>query len=64
MRIAVGSLMQESNTFSPVRSDLEFFTADYLLTGEAIAALARRTRIEISGFFDTLAARKIGRAHV
>jgi microcystin degradation protein MlrC len=55
MRIAVGSVMQESNTFSPVHSDLEFFKADYLVAGEAMVSYAGRARIEISGFFDTLA---------
>jgi microcystin degradation protein MlrC len=55
MRIAVGSIMQESNTFSPVKAGLDFFTADYLLRGEEVASLARRARVEISGFFATLA---------
>ncbi len=58
MRIAIGSIMQESNTFSPAQSDLAFFTADYLLRGEEIIAFARRSRVEVSGFLDTLAAQE------
>lgn len=59
MRIAVGSLMQESNTFSPVYSDLEFFQADCLVAGEEMVPFATRARIEIAGFFDTLATERV-----
>jgi microcystin degradation protein MlrC len=54
VRIAVGSLKQESNTFSPITSDLEFFDADTRLGGEEILPFARRTRIELSGFLNAL----------
>ena len=59
VRIAIGSIMQESNTFSPVLSDLAFFTADYLLRGEEIIPFAHRSRVEVSGFLDTLAAQDV-----
>ncbi|HET8998589.1 MAG TPA: M81 family metallopeptidase [bacterium] len=58
LRIAVGSLKQESNTFSPVTSDLDFFDADTRLSGEAILPFARRARIELSGFLDALDAER------
>jgi len=54
VRVAVGSLKQESNTFTPVKSGLEFFEVDTRLDGEAILPFARRARIELSGFLDAL----------
>jgi microcystin degradation protein MlrC len=59
MRIAVGSIKQESNTFSPMTSDLEFFNADTRLVGEAILPYARRSRIELSGIVETLEAEQV-----
>jgi len=55
MRIAVGALGQESNTFSPIASDLEFFKAHTLLAGDAVVEFARCSRVELSGFLDVLA---------
>jgi len=55
MRVAVGSLVQESNTFSPITSDLDVFRAHTLLSGDAVLDFARRCRIEISGFLEVLA---------
>src|SRR5579883_601831 len=50
MRVLTGSLVQESNTFSPLRSGLDFFRAGCLLfDGESLEAMAER-RAELSGF--------------
>lgn len=57
MRIALGSLKQESNTFAPTDSDLEFFRADTLVAGADVLEFGRRTRVELSGFLDALAER-------
>jgi microcystin degradation protein MlrC len=56
MRIAVGSLKQESNTFSPFLTDLEFFDADTRLRGDAVLRFAREARVELTGFLDALEA--------
>ncbi len=54
MRVLVGSLMQESNTFSPVRADLSFFESGTLLFGEAsLEAMAGR-RTELGAFVEVL----------
>ena len=55
MRVAVGGLSQESNTFVPMKSDLEVFRARTLLRGDAVLDFARRTRVELTGFLDVLA---------
>jgi len=59
MRIAVGSLVQESNTFAPTLSDLESFEAGTLVTGDAVLEFGRRTRIELPAFLDVLAERGV-----
>ena len=55
MRVAVGGLSQESNTFVPMKSDLEVFRARTLVRGDAVLDFARRTRVELTGFLDVLA---------
>ena len=52
MRIGVGYLLQETNTFSPVETRLEDF---HLLLGTAILDRWRGTRTEIGAFLDVLA---------
>ena len=58
MRIAVGSLKQESNTFAPADSDLEFFRADTFVAGPDVLEFGGRTRVELSGFLNVLRARR------
>jgi microcystin degradation protein MlrC len=51
LRIAVGSLMQESNSFTPVPTRMEEFG---LVTGAAAIESRAGTRTELAGFVDTL----------
>jgi microcystin degradation protein MlrC len=54
VRVAVGQLMEESNTFVRQRADLDHFAANQLLRGEEVLRL-RGTRVEVGGFLDVLA---------
>lgn len=54
MRIAIGSLMQETNTFAPVRATVETFRAMYLHRGEAMLTGFGSARVEVPGFLDVL----------
>jgi microcystin degradation protein MlrC len=56
MRIAIGQLMEESNTFVRQRADLAHFQANQLLHGEEVVEKLRGTRVEVGGFLDALAA--------
>jgi microcystin degradation protein MlrC len=51
MRIGVGCLLQESNTFSPLPTTLEEFG---LVTGPQVLAGRQETRTELDGFIDVL----------
>ena len=50
MRVAVGGLMQETNSFSPVPTTLADFEAEYLLRGDEIREYFAGTNTEIAGF--------------
>ena len=50
MRVAVGGLMQESNSFSPVGTALADFESEYLLRGSEIPEYFAGTNTEIAGF--------------
>jgi microcystin degradation protein MlrC len=50
MRILVGSLIQESNTFSPLRADLAFFRSGCLCFDQESLDLLSGTRTELGGF--------------
>jgi microcystin degradation protein MlrC len=53
MRFAVGMLCLECNTFSPERTDLDYFRRNgFLLFGEDILEYHRNARNELSGFLD------------
>jgi microcystin degradation protein MlrC len=56
MRIAIGSLMQETNSFAPVPTDLRTFADGYLWYGEELLRNYPSMRVEVTGFLDTLAA--------
>ena len=53
MRIAFGALRQETNTFVPGRSTLQWFHDDHLLFGDEIYSL-RGTRHELAGFLSAM----------
>ena len=54
MRIAIGSLFQESNTFSPRPTTIESFEAVYLWRGDEAFSKLRTARIEIPGILSVL----------
>jgi microcystin degradation protein MlrC len=55
MHIAIGSIVQEGNTFAPTPTDLEAFAADFLWYGEELLAGYRDMRVEVAGFLHVLA---------
>ncbi|RKX31469.1 MAG: hypothetical protein DRP71_13390 [Verrucomicrobia bacterium] len=54
MKIFLSGLYQETNSFSPVRTDIETFKRGYLLSGNSIRSRLQGTNTEIGGFFDAL----------
>ena len=54
MRIALASLMQESNAFNPNATTIEDFEADYLWRGDALLRRARGRDVEIAGCVEVL----------
>lgn len=56
MRIAVGSLMQETNTFVPSRTTLDTFRRVYLRRGNEVLDGFGAARVEVTGFLDVLRA--------
>ncbi|MDR3537948.1 MAG: M81 family metallopeptidase [Acetobacteraceae bacterium] len=55
MRIAVGSLMQETNTFVPFRTTVDTFNAYYLRRDAELLTGFGSARVEIPGFLSVLA---------
>lgn len=51
MRVAIGSLLQETNTFSPQATRREHFQ---ITRGEALLEAARHEKTEVHGFLDVL----------
>jgi microcystin degradation protein MlrC len=56
VRIAIGSIIQEGNTFAPTPTGLEAFAADYLWYGEELLGGYHDMRVEVAGFLDVLRA--------
>ncbi|OQB42967.1 MAG: hypothetical protein BWY06_00391 [Candidatus Latescibacteria bacterium ADurb.Bin168] len=56
MRIAIGGIYHESNSFSTRLTTLEDFQASSLLTGDAIIDHWQDTNSEVAGFLDGIAA--------
>ena len=56
MRVAVGSLLQETNTFSPQTTRRGHFQ---LATGSALLEAARREETEVLGFLDVLESEEV-----
>lgn len=55
MRIAIGSLMQETNTFVPFRTTVDTFNAYYLRRDAELLTGFGAARVEIPGFLSVLA---------
>jgi microcystin degradation protein MlrC len=56
MRIAIGSLMQETNTFAPTPTGLDSFEAVYHWQGEELLHRYGAARVEMAAFLDVLKA--------
>lgn len=56
LRVAIGSLMQETNTFVPSHTTIETFERLYLWRGAGIIEGFGAARVEVTGFLDTLRA--------
>lgn len=54
MNIVIGSMMQETNTFSPIPTDRQAFINNYLYYDEAVINHLTGTRTELGGFLDIL----------
>jgi microcystin degradation protein MlrC len=54
MRIAVGQLFQESNTFAPIPTTLATFEAVFFRRGEELRTGFGDSRVEVPAFFDVL----------
>jgi microcystin degradation protein MlrC len=54
MRVAIGSLMQETNTFAPFRTTLATFESTYLRRGAELLTGFGAARVEVTGFLDVL----------
>jgi microcystin degradation protein MlrC len=60
MRYAVGTLSLEGNSFSPERTDLDYFWENgYLLFGEEILGYHAQVKNELSGFLDVCARQSV-----
>jgi microcystin degradation protein MlrC len=55
-RIAVGLLMQESNSFSPLPTTVETFESYYVYRGDELLSRYGEARTEVPGFLSVLAA--------
>ncbi len=56
MRIAIGEIKQETNTFSPLPTTLAAFEEQYLRRGNEVLTAFGEARVEIPGMLDTLGA--------
>ena len=54
MRIAIGSLMQETNTFVPFKTDMGTFRSVYLHRGDEILTGYGTAKVEVPAFLDVL----------
>jgi microcystin degradation protein MlrC len=59
MRIALGNIVQESNSFAPVPGSWDHFPAGHLLRGDDIIAQRAGTRTEVGGAIDVATAQNI-----
>lgn len=54
MRIAIGAILQETNSFSPITGNLDHFRGVYYAKGAEIPVCLRDSSAEVSGFYDAL----------
>lgn len=54
MRIYISGIIQETNTFSPIATDMESFERGYIFKGDEIFTELSDTNTEINGFFEYL----------
>ena len=54
MRVFIGGIIQETNTFCPYQTKLDLFEHGYLLRGEEIPQFLSETNTEIDGFYSFL----------
>ena len=54
MRIAIGELKQETNSFVPFKTTLETFRDQYIWHGDALLTKFGATRVEVPAFLDVL----------
>src|SRR5262245_46958627 len=54
MKITIGAILQETNTFSPEAGNLAHFKSVYHLSGDEIPARLIDSSTEVSGFYDVL----------
>ncbi|MBI1777067.1 MAG: M81 family metallopeptidase [Proteobacteria bacterium] len=54
MRIAVGALIEEANTFSPLKTTVETFQQYYLLRGQELFTGFGAAQVEVPGFLSVL----------
>src|SRR5215212_9391048 len=59
MRIAIGNIVQESNSFSPVPGSWDHFPAGHLLRGADVITQRAGTRTEVGGAIDVATAQEI-----
>lgn len=53
MRVAIGEIKQESNSFSPLPTTIESFQDGYLLSGDEIVTRLQDTNCEVAGFLES-----------
>jgi len=58
-RIAIGSLMQETNTFVPFKTDLATFRSVYLHRGDELLTAYGTAKVEVPAFLDVLRANNV-----
>jgi microcystin degradation protein MlrC len=54
LRIAIGSIIQEGNTFAPTLTGFEEFAADFLWYGDELLEGYRDVRVEVAAFLQVL----------
>ena len=59
MRIVIGNIVQESNSFSPVPGSWDHFPPGHLLRGDDVIAQRAGTRTEVGGAIDVASAQDI-----
>ena len=59
MKIGLAQIIQESNTFSPFKTELKDFYNQYFYLGKNIYSGFKNTKLELNGMIDVLKANKL-----